>query len=79
MVLKGRSTIPPAPVEYVVAWNGTMDRQGTCFELTGRIQRQDGTEKARWGRGAPRHPHDRRTETYAKARADVSRLYGDTR
>ena len=34
---------PPKRADVVlkVVWNGTMDRQGTCFQLTGRLQRKN--------------------------------------
>ena len=62
-----------ADVVLKVVWNGTMDRQGTCFQLTGRLQRKnvEGTAKHRRGQGAPKRPHDRQPATYAKARQEM--------
>ena len=58
---------------YVVVWDGTADREGRCFSLTGRLEYHNhtGTDRHRRGQGAPRRPTDRQPVTYAKARQEM--------
>lgn len=62
-------------VLYEIVWNGTMDRQRTCFELTGRIQRPDhvGSKHEGWKEHADKRRRPMQDKTYAKAREEVRR------
>jgi hypothetical protein len=61
-----------------VVWNGSLDRQGKCFSLTGRLEyRNDaGTDapvsRSRGGGRADRKANERWATTYAKAKKETS-------